>query len=332
MMIRKSVPRDLERMMEIYAHAREFMAAHGNPGQWGPTCWPPEALIRKDIAEGHSYVCLNDTGKIIGTFFFVRGDDVEPTYREITDGAWLDSSPYGVVHRIASDGSEKGTGAFCINWAYGQCGHLRIDTHGDNRVMQGLLGKLGFVRCGTIYVEEDDAPRMAYEKSAGVQAPPSPLSPSVEEIPAERIGEFWEIHYPYLVNDGIITDEEDMEYFRGLEYRDILERNMRRETDTHHMVYFVRDGSRIGAAQYCTYSSEDGQCFLMDFWVFAEYRGNGTGHDCFRALKEYTLRDGARYYLLNCTKEDSRRFWLSLGFEDNGEDEDGMPTMILRNL
>ncbi len=167
MQIRKSTMQDLERIMEIYAFARRFMAEHGNPDQWGPTSWPPEALIRKDIADGDSYVCLNGAGKVVGTFFFVRGADIEPTYHNITDGAWLDNSPYGVVHRIASDGSEKGVGTFCLNWAYKQCGHLRIDTHGDNAVMQNLVRKLGFVHCGTIYVEENDAPRLAYEKRGG---------------------------------------------------------------------------------------------------------------------------------------------------------------------
>ena len=165
MKIRKTTMRDLDRVMEIYAYARVFMAQHGNPNQWGPTCWPPEGLIRRDITEGSSYVCESDTGDILGTFFFVQGADIEPTYREITDGAWLDDSPYGVVHRIASDGSVKGVGAFCLNWAFGQCGHLRIDTHGDNAVMQNLVRKLGFVHCGTIYVEEDDDPRLAFEKT-----------------------------------------------------------------------------------------------------------------------------------------------------------------------
>ena len=170
MKIRHSTEKDFDRMMQIYGFARKFMAEHGNPNQWGPTHWPPEELIRADIREGHSYVCLNDEGKVIGTFFFIHGEDIEPTYRRITEGAWLEDGPYGVVHRIAGDGSEKGIGAFCINWAFEQCGHLRIDTHGDNTVMQRLLNKLGFIQCGTIYVEEDHYPRLAYEKVSGNRA------------------------------------------------------------------------------------------------------------------------------------------------------------------
>lgn len=166
MRIRKSEPADIGRIMEIYAGARKFMAEHGNPNQWGPTNWPPEALIREDMANGNSYVCLNDIDRVIGTFFYVQGDEIEPTYREIEDGAWIGPGPYGVVHRIAADGSEKGIGSFCINWAYGQCGHLRMDTHGDNKVMQSLLKKLGFVHCGTIHVVEDNDPRLAFEKTS----------------------------------------------------------------------------------------------------------------------------------------------------------------------
>ncbi len=165
MKIRKTRPEDLDRLMEIYAGARKFMKENGNPKQWGITNWPPEALIREDIRKGNSYVCVNDSDRIIGTFYFVEGPDIEPTYKNIENGKWLDDSPYGVIHRIAADGSEKGIGSFCINWAYEQCGHMRIDTHGDNTVMQKLLGKLGFVHCGTIYVTEDNDPRMAFEKT-----------------------------------------------------------------------------------------------------------------------------------------------------------------------
>ena len=150
----------------------------------------------------------------------------------------------------------------------------------------------------------------------------------IEEIPVGRIDEFWEIHLKYLIDDGIIDDPEDIEYFSGDEYRSILADHMKRDTDRHHMVYFVRDGKRIGAASYCTYQSEDGKCFILDFWVFRGFRGNMTGHHCFEALERYTKADGAIYYEINSTKEDSVRFWRSLGFVENGADEYGMPLFI----
>ena len=165
MRIRKTTEEDFDRVMRIYEHARGFMKEHGNPNQWGPTSWPPEQLIHQDIENGDSYVCLNDDEKVVGVFYYVYGDDIEPTYDVITDGAWNGDRHYGVVHRIASDGSEKGIGAFCIKWAFDQCGHLRMDTHEDNYVMQNLLTKLGFRHCGTIYVYEDHYPRLAYEKT-----------------------------------------------------------------------------------------------------------------------------------------------------------------------
>ena len=90
----------------------------------------------------------------------------------------------------------------------------------------------------------------------------------IEEIPVDHINEFWELHIRYLVDDGIVTDDEDIQYFQSSEYRDIIKAHMLRPVDTHHMVYFIRDGLRIGAAQYNTYQSEDGKCFILDFWVF----------------------------------------------------------------
>ncbi len=168
--IRQAALEDLSRMLEIYAHARQFMAEHGNPRQWGATGWPPEWLLRQDIGDGHSYVCEAE-GRVVGTFFYACGPHIEPAYETIVDGRWIGEevlgeagNTYGVIHRIASDGSKKGTGGFCIQWAYRQCGHLRVDTHRDNLVMQNLMKKLGFVPCGTIYVEEDNDPRIAFEK------------------------------------------------------------------------------------------------------------------------------------------------------------------------
>ena len=54
MEIRRTTVEDLPRLLALYAQARQFMADHGNPNQWGPTHWPPEALLRQDIAQGKS--------------------------------------------------------------------------------------------------------------------------------------------------------------------------------------------------------------------------------------------------------------------------------------
>lgn len=153
---------------------------------------------------------------------------------------------------------------------------------------------------------------------------------TIEEIPAERANEFWNIQFEYLVNDGMVVTEEEKAYFSSGEYRSHLERLMERDPDRLHMIYFVRDGVRIGASQYCTYKSEDGKCFILDFWVFPEHRGGGTGRACFAVLAAYTRADGAAYYALNYAKEDSRRFWLSNGFVDGGADEYGSPLMAKR--
>ena len=153
---------------------------------------------------------------------------------------------------------------------------------------------------------------------------------TVEEISVNQINDFWDKHITYLVDDGIISDEEDISYFKGEEYRSVIKEHMKRDTDKHHLVYFCVDRKKIGAASYCTYQSEDGKCFILDFWVFPEYRGNGMGHRCFEALEAYTKADGAEYYELNSTKENSVRFWKSLGFTENGKDEFDMPLYIKR--
>ncbi len=163
MEIRKAQTDDIETIMSIYERARTFMKDNGNPRQWSAYGWPPMELILRDINDGNSYVCVNGA-EIVGTFYYNIGHRVEPTYNSIENGEWIGGDHYGVVHRIASSGKVKGVGSFCLSWAYERSHHLRIDTHEDNRVMQNLLKKLGFVYCGHIYVPQDSDVRLAYEK------------------------------------------------------------------------------------------------------------------------------------------------------------------------
>jgi hypothetical protein len=164
MYIRHTDEADIPQIMKIYESARSFMAKEGNPDQWGADNWPPESLIRSDIVKNKSYVCISEKDdRVIGTFYFDFGPEPEPDYRTITDGSWLSALPYGVVHRLASDRSERGIGSFCIQWAINRSGgHLRIDTHDANRPMRSLLSKLGFSERGGVMIG-GNKPRIAYE-------------------------------------------------------------------------------------------------------------------------------------------------------------------------
>ena len=153
----KATDTDLPRILEIYAYAREFMAKTGNPNQWG-TAHPPVSQLEKDVQQGRLYT-VKSGERIHGVFYFCQEED--PTYAVIYDGAWHGDKPYGVIHRIVSDGS-GGILKAAVEFAKAQIGYLRIDTHEDNRVMQKALRKLGFQKCGIIYIA-DGTPRIAYD-------------------------------------------------------------------------------------------------------------------------------------------------------------------------
>ena len=68
---------DLGRIQEIYGYAREFMAKHGNPNQWGKT-YPPIEQLRRDIAEEKLFV-ITDGQRIHGVFYFWIGQGTQPT-------------------------------------------------------------------------------------------------------------------------------------------------------------------------------------------------------------------------------------------------------------
>lgn len=165
MKIRKAERKDLSDILRIYAYVREFMKEHGNPDQWGMV-YPSPELVREDMEKGICYVCTEEE-HIAGVFVFFKGED--PTYRIIREGSWHRNSPYGVIHRVASDGSIRGISKFCFDFAKENCDYLRIDTHKDNIPMQNTLAKNGFRRCGIIdtYSDTNDgSPRIAYDWEA----------------------------------------------------------------------------------------------------------------------------------------------------------------------
>lgn len=156
--VRKAADSDFENILSVYAYARQFMAEHNNPNQWGTTKPSPEELCG-DIRSGNLYV-VEKSGTICGVFAFFLGED--PTYAEIFDGSWHFCMDYGTIHRVAGCGS-RGILHACVSYCEQITPYLRIDTHHDNYVMQRAVLKEGFRRCGIIYIA-DGTPRIAYDR------------------------------------------------------------------------------------------------------------------------------------------------------------------------
>ena len=149
---------DLPEIFKIYEYARKFMRASGNPTQWGNTRPLPETVI-KDIEKRQSYL-VKENGRICGVFAFIIGND--PTYDIIEDGEWLNSNEYGVIHRLAGNGTCKGVFEAALAYCRSRIADIKVDTHKDNLVMQHLFETHDFVYCGIIYTDDGTA-RRAYQ-------------------------------------------------------------------------------------------------------------------------------------------------------------------------
>lgn len=157
MEIRLANTGDLPEILAIYAHARSFMAEHGNPNQWNDG-YPEEELLIGDIENERLFLVM-EGGIAAGVFMFFLGD--EPTYQIIREGSWPNALPYGTIHRIASSGKFRGVFAAALGFCLERTDTIRIDTHRDNLPMQSCLLKHGFRRCGIIDVRNGE--RIAYQ-------------------------------------------------------------------------------------------------------------------------------------------------------------------------
>ena len=152
-----------------------------------------------------------------------------------------------------------------------------------------------------------------------------------EAVTETDVAAFWKQLHTYHKRD-IFPDpnSEDLEYFLGSEYLDHMMQVHSRPQDRCCFLFFRRDGQDIGFAMPVIFTTEDGKCFIMEFCVYPEFRGNGTGKECARVLLDWVKENGARYAELNHGSNERRRhFWETVGFIENGADEWGEPLMIL---
>ena len=150
---------DIDRIMQVYAAAQEYMIASGNPTQWRRTN-PARELIEDDVAAGRCRV-LTEGGEIHAVAAICAGED--PAYPGIV-GKWLNDEPYITIHRIASDGKCRGVFRFVADECKRLCDNVRVDTHENNRRMRENIAACGFVHCGTVFMA-DGSPRLAFHWS-----------------------------------------------------------------------------------------------------------------------------------------------------------------------
>ncbi len=161
-MIRKANLNDIPRILQIYDAARGIMHQNGNYSQWGGA-YPGEKDALTDIQNGTLYVMEDEAGAAEATYAaFTLIHDPEPTYDIIRNGQWLDTAPYGTIHRIASDGTHQSVFHDLIAFCKEKWDHLRIDTHEDNTIMRHVIPNEGFIYCGIITLR-DGTDRLAYE-------------------------------------------------------------------------------------------------------------------------------------------------------------------------
>ena len=166
MILRKAEISDTDSILRIIGEAQAQMARLGID-QW-QNGYPDRAAIVADI-EGGVGLVIDSAEGIAAYCAAIFGD--EPTYIRIDDGEWLTAGEdYIVVHRlaVADRCKRQGIATDFLRRVESiarerSCRSFRIDTHHDNLYMQTICQRLGFVRCGVIYVS-DGTPRIAYEK------------------------------------------------------------------------------------------------------------------------------------------------------------------------
>lgn len=166
MKLRKAELAEAEICYSFINDARKYHARLGFT-QWHAG-YPVLETIIDDIIKGMGYAFVDENGSLIGYCCFIIDD--EPAYRVI-DGSWLNDNQYAVIHRMAFGSTARGKGmsheAFELlkkqALSYG-INTIRVDTQKENKVMQHILEREGFVHCG--YVEFDGGPKLAYQWDA----------------------------------------------------------------------------------------------------------------------------------------------------------------------
>ncbi len=151
-----------------------------------------------------------------------------------------------------------------------------------------------------------------------------------EAVTEKEVALFWAQLYSYFKRDVCPDPEdEDLAYLLSEKYRAGVQKIHDRPQDRNYYLLFSAEGQDIGFAMPVIFTSEDGKCFIMEFCVYPQFRGNGTGTQCAKVLLDWAEKHGAKYAELSYGGDARRRrFWKRVGFVDNGADECGEELML----
>lgn len=160
MLIRKALLHDIDTILALRDAARRIMRMSGNLYQWAEGM-PSKAKFEADIEAGVCQI-VEKEGVAVATFSLLPSPD--PTYAKVYGGCgWkIKDGKYGVIHRLASDGTSHGVFEAVLEYAKSQYDDIRIDTHEDNAIMRHCLAKYGFTEVGTILLQNSES-RLAFQ-------------------------------------------------------------------------------------------------------------------------------------------------------------------------
>ena len=160
--LRKANENETENAMNLINKAKKFLKKQGID-QWQKG-YPDRECIQNDIKNRKGYFL--EENNLIG--YLCIDFDGEPAYADLS-GEWKSNGGYAVVHRMAIDDAYRGKGAasaafdliqsLCIENGVHS---IRVDTDEDNKIMQHIIHKNGFIFCGTINF--DNSKKIAFEK------------------------------------------------------------------------------------------------------------------------------------------------------------------------
>lgn len=165
MLLRRAVSEDLSSIMAVIEDGIQVLAKQNLP-QWQNGYGPSRKKITEDIDAGRSYV-LVAAGEIVATATLVDG--IDDAYENI-DGNWQPSDGYLAIHRFAVSSAVAGQGlgtqflkqliTEAVNLGFRD---IRIDTHPQNKGMQKVIQKAGFLYRGTVHFKIPHGERFAYQ-------------------------------------------------------------------------------------------------------------------------------------------------------------------------